>query len=253
MEDFKNLEQWPPKGINWYYSDKYTAIAHGDCLELLPQMPKVDLVLTDPQYLLANGKKATTMNATANRGKKYLKGTVTVPKDWGFLVGDDEPFNPNPFLGISTEVILWGAIHFSSKLPNSTSWLVWDKRGRVASDDNADCEMAWSNLGGPARVHTQLWKGICRAGEENIGRQGDKFHPFQKPIRLMRWCIGLSKTERTILDPFGGSCTTAVAAKQLNRKCIIIEIEEKYCEIGAKRLSQEVLNFSETHKKEETK
>lgn len=226
-----------------YYQDEYCTIYHGDCLELLAQMPKVDLVLTDPQYQLANGKKATTMNATAKRGKKYLKGTVTIPKDWGDAIGDDEPFNPLPFLEISTKAVLWGAIHYSSLLPNSTSWLVWDKRNGVASDDNADCEMAWSNIGGPARIHRQLWKGICRSGQENISIQGEKYHTFQKPINLMTWCIVLSKAE-TILDPFMGSGTTLLAAKDLNRKAIGIEIEEKYCEIAVKRLSQEVLCFT---------
>ncbi len=227
-----------------YYQDKYATIYHGNCLELLPDMPKVDLVLTDPQYQLANGKKATTMNATAKRGKNYLKGTTIISKDWGKSIGDDKPFNPLPFLEISTKVILWGAIHYSSLLPNSTSWLIWDKRDGVTSDDNADCEMAWSNIGGPARIHRQLWKGICRAGQENIAIQGGKYHTFQKPVNLMMWCIELSKTTGIILDPFGGSCTTAVAAKQLNRKCIIIEIKEKFCEIGAKRLSQEVLDLA---------
>lgn len=227
-----------------YYQDKYATIYHGDCLELLPDMLKVDLVLTDPQYQLANGRKATTMNATANRGKNYLKGTTTIPKDWGDSIGDDKPFDPMPLLELRTKLILWGAIHFCSSLPNSTSWLIWDKRDGVASDDNTDCEMAWSNIGGPSRIHRQLWKGICRAGQENISIQGDKYHPFQKPINLMTWCIRLSKTSGTILDPFVGSGTTLVAAKQLNRKSVGIEIQEKHCEIAAQRLSQEVLDLA---------
>ena len=174
---------------------------HGDCLEVLPVLSGIDAVIADPQYQLANGKKATTMNATANRGSRRLKGTTTIPKDWGMKHGDDVPYDPSPWLQFP-KVILWGAIHYANRLPNSTSWLIWDKREGVASDDNADCEMAWSNLSGPARVHRQLWKGICRRGEENIAIQGDKFHPFQKPVALMSWCILQAKLSagQTVLD-----------------------------------------------------
>jgi len=218
-----------------YYEHNGITIYHGDCRELLPSH---DLILTDPQYQLADGKQANTMNATARRGANYLKGTITIPKDWGDLCGDEQPFDPR-FL-LRGKVILWGAIHYADKLPNSSSWLIWDKRDGVAQDDNADCEMAWSNIGGPARIYRQLWKGICRAGEENIAIQGDKLHPFQKPLGLMKWCIQLTDA-KTIFDPFMGSGTTLVAAKNLGRKAIGIEIEERYCEIAVKRLRQEVL------------
>jgi hypothetical protein len=224
-----------------YYEDPSGKIYCADWREL--QSQSADLLLSDPQYQLANGKKATTMNATAKRGAKLLKGTVTIPKDWGHLQGDDEPFDPSPFLRFP-KVILWGALHYANKLPNSTSWLVWDKRDGVASDDNADGELAWSNIGGPLRIHRQLWKGICRAGRENIATQGDKLHPFQKPVSLMRWCISLVPDAQIILDPFAGSGSTLLAAKEQNRQFIGIEIEERYCEIAAKRMSQEVLQFT---------
>ena len=69
----------------------------------------------------------------------------------------------------------------------------------------------------------------------------DRDHPTQKPIALMKWCMGFVPDAQTILDPFMGSGTTLRAAKDLGRKCIGIEIEEKYCEIAVRRLNQEVL------------
>lgn len=71
-------------------------------------------------------------------------------------------------------------------------------------------------------------------------------HPCPKPVSWMKWLVSLvSLPSETILDPFAGSGTTLVAAKQLGRKCIGIEIEERYCEIAANRLRQEVLNFTD--------
>lgn len=230
-----------------YYSESGIVIYHADCREVLSSLPRIDLVLTDPQYQLANGQKATTMGAKARRSGdgNLLKGMYVTNVDHGTLRGDDEPFDPAPFL-CYPKVILWGAIHYANKLPNSTRWLVWDKRDGADSDDNADCEMAWTNLTGPARLHRQLWKGICRAGVENISLSGGKMHTFQKPIALMKWCIGLAGDCDTIFDPFMGSGTTLRAAKDLGRKAIGIEIEEKYCEIAANRLRQEVLSFNES-------
>ena len=70
---------------------------------------------------------------------------------------------------------------------------------------------------------------------------GGKVHPTQKPLALMLWCIGLAGDVQTILDPFAGSGTTGRAAKDLGRKATLIEQEERYCEIAASRMAQEVL------------
>ena len=70
-------------------------------------------------------------------------------------------------------------------------------------------------------------------------------HPNEKPMRIIQKLITLgSQIGETILDPFAGSCTTARAAKDLGRKCVCIEREERYCEIGARRMSQEVFDLN---------
>ena len=97
--------------------------------------------------------------------------------------------------------------------------------------DFADGELVWTSLDAVVREFTLPNKG------------GKNQHPTQKPVKLMGWCIGLIDDPQSILDPFMGSGTTLRAAKDLNRKAIGIEIEEKYCEIAANRMSQEVLNF----------
>jgi site-specific DNA-methyltransferase (adenine-specific) len=81
---------------------------------------------------------------------------------------------------------------------------------------------------------------MIRAGDDILD------HPTQKPEQVMRWCMQLRWTAGTteILDPFMGSGTTLRAAKDLGRKAIGIEIEERYCEIAANRLAQECLQFA---------
>jgi site-specific DNA-methyltransferase (adenine-specific)/modification methylase len=105
----------------------------------------------------------------------------------------------------------------------------------------ADCEIAWTNLYGPNRLFHHRWMGMIRDSEKETC---DRTHPTQKPVKLMTWCISMMPENLTILDPFAGSCTTARAAKDLGRKCVCIEREERYCEIGARRMSQEVFDLN---------
>jgi len=221
-----------------FYQDDWATIYCGNCLEIIGKTAfDPDLLLTDPTY-----KKEDTNYALRNRGNKFLKGIFTKPKNWGEIAGMNKPFDPKPFLGIPS-IILWGANYYADKLPPASKWIIWDKRKDVPSDDNADCEMAWTNLKGVTRIYRQLWKGICREGRENIAIQGDKFHPFQKPVKLMKFCINEAGHTYLVFDPFMGSGSTLVAAKELNRKSIGIEINPDYCEIAVKRLKQEVFDF----------
>ena len=99
------------------------------------------------------------------------------------IAGDDEPFEPQ-FLLCREKLVLWGGNHYASRLPDSPTWLVWDKRlTNELVNDFADCEMAWSNLGGPARVFRHLWNGLLKDSEQGERR----VHPAQKPLALMKW------------------------------------------------------------------
>lgn len=196
-----------------YYQDDYCTIYHGDCRDVLPTLDRVDLVLTDPPYGIGANKQ------TLGAGKKdFHRGD-----DWDASA----PLDVIASLPSMGECIIWGGNYFTGVLPPTNDWLIWHKKndGRSFSE----VEMAWSNLGCQARHISHHW-----SGEE-------KHHPTAKPMQVMRWTISKSKSEGVILDPFMGSGTTLRAAKDLRRKAIGIEMEEKYCEIAVKRLQQEVL------------
>jgi len=202
----------------------------GDCMDILPTLGKVDAVITDPPY----GVSANTRTASTGRhnGKSFgLSGS----SDYLPVFGDDKPFDPAPLLSFDVSII-WGGNHFCSRLPDASKWLIWDKRCGGTPDDNADCEIAWTNLKGQARIHRQVWRGFFRQGVENAAISGAKLHPTQKPLALMVWCIEQAGAVGSILDPFMGSGTTGVAAIQLGRKFIGIEKEERYFEIACRRI-----------------
>lgn len=217
-----------------YHQDDSVTIYHGDCREVLPL--EADAILTDPPYGIAYspGEGGRGWNGQGRGWGKTFAGD-------GLVVGDAEPFDPKPVLALNVPTILWGANHYAPRLPVSTRWLVWDKREGLSTNDFADCEMAWTNLRGPARLYHHRWDGVVRASE----RGAPRLHPAQKPLSLMRWCLTFLPAAQTILDPFMGSGTTLRAAKDLGRKAIGIEIEERYCEIAAKRCAQEVLDLEQ--------
>lgn len=194
----------------------------GDCRELLPLLPKVDAVVTDPPYGIGYQK------GTGGKGKHSVRNIDAIE-------GDAEPFDPSPFLDFS-DVILWGANHYAARLPHGR-WLAWDKlAGMTEFDSFSDVEFAWRNGRGKDRVINHLWKGICKDSEKGGGKE--RWHPTQKPVEVMRWCLEQIPDARTVLDPFMGSGTTGVACVKLGRRFIGIEIEPKYFDIACKRIEQ---------------
>jgi DNA modification methylase len=205
-----------------YYQDDAVTLYHGDCREIVPHLGRFDLLLTDPPYGIG-AAKMTMGKAQSNRPKavRFDKG------EW-----DDLRPDITPLLGLSERLCVWGGNYFSDLLPPTNHWLIWHKQndGRSFSE----CEMAWTNYGRQTRHFSWGW---LHGGET-------KEHPTQKPLEVMTWCITLAGDAQTILDPFAGSGTTGRAAKDLGRKCVMIELEERYCEIAAQRMRQEVLQIT---------
>jgi DNA modification methylase len=209
-----------------YYSDGFVTIYHGDCRDVVPQLSACDLVLTDPPYGLQE-------NAHRIASRTKLAATT----DYGDFSWDAAPATDEEIaltMNAAPRCIIWGGNYF--KVPPTRGWLVWDKQN---SGNFADCELAWTNLRMSVRIFRFTWNGMIRQGEW----RGPRVHPTQKPRELMGWCLGFAPDANLILDPFMGSGTTLRAAKDLGRRAIGIEREERYCEIAAQRMSQEVLDL----------
>jgi site-specific DNA-methyltransferase (adenine-specific)/modification methylase len=209
----------------WTSADGQHRILWGDCIEILPTLDtsEVAAVLADPPYGIAF--------AHGGGGGCLAESTRFAQEA---IAGDGADFDPSPWLAFPS-VVLWGANHYADKLPPCARWLVWDKRDGMKSNDQADCELAWTNAPNPARLFSHKWNGMIRDGEEAMV---PRCHPMQKPVRLMRWCLSFLPPGM-VLDPFAGSCTVAVACARTGRRSISIEIEERYFRIGIERMERE--------------
>jgi len=198
-----------------YYADDAVTLYHGDCREILTGECIADLLLTDPPYGLAKKWRGGTW-AARDMYRDAERWDSATPS----------PATINLCRASASGAIIWGGNLF--QLPTSRCWLAWAKSNSVPT--MADFELAWTTLDAPSRQ----WRGPTNA-------DGLRQHPTQKPLALMAWCLGFFPSARTIIDPFCGSGTTLRAAKDLGRKAIGIELDERYCEIAAKRMAQETL------------
>lgn len=231
--------------IKPYYEETGITIYHGDCREILPQLPKVDLVLTDPPYGIdfhsarpsEERKKEKIQNDGLDAYQAMLPWMYSsfkdVLKDGGVCCccggGGGTPSLAYAWIEVPKHLTLENVC-------------VWDK-GFVGMGWRY--RFQWEAVIIASKGERKTWNGGNNRSnilefQKVIPQNGD--HPTPKPEALMRQLIEDNcNLEDLILDPFMGAGTTLRAAKDLNRKAIGIEIEEKYCEIAVKRLRQEVL------------
>ena len=187
-----------------------------DCMEVLPTLPKVDAVITDPPYGIG-----------MDGGNVGYKGFNDFEKlDWDKKPPLKETLES--VISMAHKSILWGGNYFD--LPPSRCFLVWDKGNGFKGRSYAEAELAWTSMDANVRVFSY----DPLAGGDYKGKK----HPTQKPIVLMQWCIQQAGMPETVLDPFMGSGTTGVACMNMGKQFIGIEMEPKYFDIACKRIEQ---------------
>ena len=199
-------------------------LINADCLDVLPI--EADAVISDPPYGIGyshGGDSGVLARTTKFVGIK--------------VIGDDKPFEPARWLQYGI-VVLWGANHYASRLPDSPAWLVWDKRDGLNSNDLADCEMAWTNLDRVARLKSIRWMGMIK----DVERGEERIHPMQKPAALMAWAMETARVPlgSTVLDPYMGSGTTGIACIRTGRKFIGIEKDARHYATACERIEREL-------------
>ena len=211
----------------------------GDCLEEMRQFPDkyFDLCLTDPPYGIgeAAGKNQSRSKAFGSKthAAHNTRKTVIPSKDYGNAAWDNKPPSEELFdelFRVSKNQIIFGGNYFC--LPPSPCWIVWDKDN---SGDFADCELAWTSFPTAVRKIKFRWNGML---QEDMKHKETRYHPTQKPVKLFVDILEkYSKPGDTVLDPFLGSGTTAIACLKTDRRYVGIEKEPEYCEIARKRVA----------------
>ena len=204
-------------------------LALGDCRDILPTLPRVDLLCTDPPYGIGEdgGNAMKRQRKVGGTSKALADQRAYVDLDW-----DNSPIDAEVMAMVRSSArwqIIFGGNYYDC--PPAKCWLVWDKVN--GNNDFADCELAWTNLPKAVRRIRHMWNGMLRKGQEE--RHG---HPTQKPLEVMKWCIGHAPRSDTVIDPFMGSGTTGVAAVQMGRNFIGIEREPRYFDIACKRIEE---------------
>jgi len=205
------------------------AVLHlGDCREILPTLPKVDAVVTDPPYGIGYAHSGFHDGRIGNTASANKRGCPPIH-------GDAEPFDPAHLIALCPNVLMFGADHFYPRLPDSGRWLAWNKLGDMQPWDTfSDVEFMWHSLDKAARIFSMKWKGLAC---DKVGENGGlREHTTQKPLRLMHWCIEQCGDPALILDPYMGSGSTGVAAVARGLRFIGCEIEPRYFDIACRRI-----------------
>jgi len=210
-----------------YYRNENGVLYCGDCLEIMPHLPKVDLVLTDPPYGVSMDKGFGGVESFGGRGMPIARKQYA--DSWDSTRPSKEHFKY--IIDLAKLIMIFGGNYFFDILPQSTHWIVWDKKNTMPSF--GDAELIWTNIPRKSvKIIECEYNGL-------LGKEGKRVHPTQKPLKLMIELIEKYLSGTCLADPFAGSGTSLIACERLNRKWIGIEISEEYCAIAKKRIEKE--------------
>ena len=241
-----------------YYEKDGITIYHGDALSVIPDLPPFDAILTDPPYSSGGMHRSDRMQSTVT--KYVLSGTAAPRHEFSGDNRDQRGYmawvslwmtaalkraNPGCVAGIFTD---WRQLPTTTDAFQAGGWVwrgvaVWDKTLKARPSAGVFTSQAeyivWGTAGArePRRLGFQI-PGVFAAPAPN---NSTRDHITQKPIEVMRWAMTVAPSDGLVIDPFMGSGTTMRAALETGRRAIGIEIEERYCEIAARRLEQMVL------------
>jgi site-specific DNA-methyltransferase (adenine-specific) len=202
-----------------YYQDELVTLYHGDCREVTEWLA-ADVLVTDPPY---------------PNGAGHFVDSIGDAKEALALAG-----------AFRRLVVFWSHTErppISAPLVALHGW----HRSNSNRFDNYEAIYEFSDDGAPRSSH--IWS-LPVIHPALTGCKEATGHPTQKPLKLLTGILSLSRFEGAIADPFAGSGTTLVAAKQLGRRAIGVELDESYCEVIAKRLAQGVLDFAPVSSRE---
>lgn len=189
-------------------------------VDLLMDGTKADMVFTDPPYGIDWNTDYTRFSGKAER-KAHSK-----------VASDIEPFDPTILFELSDRQLIFGANCFSDKLPKG-NWIVWDKRFDNDVAFLADAEVAWYNGSGAVYIIKETSQGFTHSDDA-------KYHPTQKPVRLLAKIMDKIKATTVLIDPYLGSGSTLIACEQTDRTCYGMELDPKYVDVIRKRYAKYV-------------
>ena len=266
----KAKEDWPPPGIEWYYADDSCAIACADCRDVLPKLPNVDLVFTSPPYWKQRNYELKEFDWIESVAKVLPKCQITekgqILVNLGLIHNEGMVFT------------YWDQLFYEAAAEDLRlfGWYVWDQGKGLPGEWNGRLAPSHEFIFHFNRSAEKLNKSVPK--QENSGPMGSNIrskdgkkappssicndthkihdsvfrinrdyshgvnHPAIFPLKLAKSVIN-AFPGKIILDPYCGSGTTLRAAKDLGRKAIGIEIEEKYVRVAIDRLKQQVMKF----------